>query len=160
MMDVAEHFIAEARRYLSSSYLSKIERSLESLTDEDVWWRANSESNSIGNLLLHIDGSTRMWIISGVGHAPDERHRQQEFDERSLIPRAELIARLKATVAEADDVLAHADTETLLEQRRIGDYDGTVLQAIFHAVEHFSMHAGQIIMLAKMRTGRDLRLTD
>lgn len=159
-MDIANHFIAEARRYLTAYYLPKIERCLEGLTDEDVWWRAHEESNSIGNLLLHIDGSTRMWIISGVGHAPDHRHRQQEFDERSVIPRGELIARLKATVAEADEVLAKADTETLLEQRRIGDYDGTVLQVIFHAVEHFSMHAGQIIMLAKMRAGKDLRLPD
>ena len=159
-MDALKHFIAEARRYLTSSYLPKLEHCLDELTDEDVWWRAGEESNSIGNLLLHLDGSTRMWIISGVGGAADHRHRQQEFDERSLIPRGELIARLKATVAEASDVLARTDTATLLEERHIGDYDCTVLQAIFHAVEHFSMHAGQIILLAKMRAGRDLKLTD
>ncbi len=160
MTDINKHFIAEARRYLSSSYLPKIERSLEALTDEDIWWRANSESNSIGNLLLHIDGSTRMWIISGVGGALDRRDRQQEFDERSVIPHAELLARLKATVAEVDAVLANVEAKALLERRQIREDNVTGLEAIFHAVEHFSMHAGQIIMLAKMRTGKDLKLTD
>jgi uncharacterized damage-inducible protein DinB len=160
MTDIAKPFIAEARSYLTSSYLPRLERCLEALADEDVWWRPNSESNSIGNLLLHLDGSTRMWIISGVGHAPNRRHRQQEFDERSVIPGTELVARLKATVAEADDVLANVETEALLERRQVGENNVTALEAIFHAVEHFSMHTGQIIMLAKMRTGKDLRLSD
>jgi len=160
MTDIAQHFINEARAYLSAKYLPKIESCLESLTDEDVWQRANSESNSIGNLLLHLNGSTRMWIISGVGGAPDWRDRQQEFDERAMIPRAELLARLKQTVAEADGVLANVSAEELLRRRQIRGEEVTALEAIFHAVEHFSMHVGQIIMLTKMRTGKDLKPTD
>ena len=160
MTEIAEHFISKARSYLTKSYLPKIERCLEALTDEDVWWRAGHESNSIGNLLLHIDGSTRMWIISGVGNAPNRRERQQEFDERKVIPRRELISRLRATVAEADRVMASVKSEELLERREVGEVKLTVLAAIFHAVEHFSMHTGQVIMLAKMRAGRDLSLSD
>ncbi|MGB8509528.1 MAG: DinB family protein [Pyrinomonadaceae bacterium] len=160
MINVAGHFISEARRYLSSSYLPKIERSLEALTDEDVWWRAGEESNSIGNLVLHLDGSTRMWIVSGVGGETDHRLRQQEFDERAHIPRADLLARLKTTLAEVDAVLARVNDSALLEKRRIREHDYTVLEAVFHAVEHFAMHTGQIIMLAKMRAGVDLRLSD
>ncbi len=158
-MDIAQHFISEARNYLSATYLPKIESCLESLADEDVWRRANAESNSIGNLLLHLNGSTRMWIVSGVGGAGVLRDRQQEFDERELIPRAELIARLKATVAEADGILANVDREELLRRRQIRGEEVSGLEAIFHAVEHFSMHTGQIIMLTKMRTGKDLKLT-
>ena len=160
MTDIAEHFIARARAYLSSSYLPKIERCLEALTDEDIWWRANRESNSIGNLLLHIDGSTRMWIISGVGNAPNLRQRQQEFDERRGFSRAELAARLRATVAEADAVLARVESDALMERRQVGEVELTVLGAIFHAVEHFSMHTGQVITLTKLRTGKDLSLSD
>ncbi|MDQ3687109.1 MAG: DUF1572 domain-containing protein [Acidobacteriota bacterium] len=160
MTDITQHFINEARNYLSAKYLPKIESCLESLTDEDVWQRVNSESNSIGNLLLHLNGSTRMWIMSGVGGVPDWRDRQQEFDERAMIPRAELLARLRQTVAEADGVLANVDAESLLRRRQIRGEEVTALEAIFHAVEHFSMHAGQIIMLTKMRTGKDLRLSD
>ena len=160
MIHTGQHFVAEARTYLSSSYLPKIERCLAMLSDEDVWWRPHSESNSIGNLLLHLTGSTRMWIVSGVGRAANHRNRQQEFDERSMITRAELLARLKATLAEADSVLAGIDPRRLLERRQVQGHDVTVLEAIFHAVEHFSMHTGQIIMLAKMRTGKDIMLSD
>jgi uncharacterized damage-inducible protein DinB len=157
-MDLAENFIASARSYLTSDYLPKIERCLERLTDEDVWWRAGEESNSVGNLLLHLDGSTRMWVVSGVGRAPDLRERQQEFDARAPIPRAELLARLKATISEVDEVLARVDAATLSERRQIRDMNVTGLEAIFHAVEHFSMHTGQIILLTKLRTGEDLKL--
>lgn len=158
MTDVAEEFIAESRKYLSSTYLPKIESCLERLTDEDVWWRPNSESNSIGNLLLHLNGNVRQWIVGGVGNSPVERDRQQEFDERDMIPRGELIERLRETIAEADAVLANLDRVRLNERRQIQGYDVSAFEAIYHVVEHFSMHAGQIIMLTKMRTAKDLKL--
>lgn len=154
------HFIEKARSYFSEAYLPRIERCLAELTDEDVWWRPNDESNSIGNLLLHLDGSTRMWVVTTVGGAPNLRERQQEFDERTTIPRAELLERLRRTLAEVDEVLAGVDPSAMLERRAVWDEEVTVLDAIFHAVEHFSMHAGQVITLTKMRAGKDLRLTD
>src|SRR5438270_2709573 len=160
MADTAQHFIAESRAFLSSDYLPKIERCLEALTDADVWWRANEGSNSIGNLLLHLEGSTRTWIMSVAGGSQIERDRQQEFDERERIPRAELIARLKRTLAEADEVLARLDSGALPERRQTPWEEVTVLWAVYHAVEHFAMHAGQIIMLAKMRSEENLKLSD
>ena len=156
----AEHFVEKAREYLRESYLPKIERAVRELSDEDIWWRAGEESNSIGNLLLHLDGSARMWIVSTVGGAPNLRERQQEFDARAPISRDELLARLRQTLAEVDATLAAVDVAKLLEKRRVWDEEVTALDAIFHAVEHFSMHAGQVIMLAKMRAGKDLRLSE
>src|SRR5919109_1216195 len=113
MADIAQQFIAESRAFLGSDYLPKIERCLEALTDEDVWWRAGEGSNSIGNLLLHLEGSTRGWIINVVGGSHGPRDRQREFDEREQIPRAELLARLGRTPAEADEVLARLDPQRL-----------------------------------------------
>jgi len=159
MTDVAELFIAQSRSFLSSDYLPKIERCLEVLGDEDVWWRANEGSNSIGNLLLHLEGSTRAWIAGVAGGISSARDRQQEFDEREQIPRAELMSRLRRTLTEADGVLARLAVEVLPERRQARDEEVTVLFAVYHAVEHFSMHTGQIIMLAKMRAG-GLRLPD
>jgi uncharacterized damage-inducible protein DinB len=160
MNDTAQTFIAKARSLLSEDYLPKIERCLEQLSDEAVWRRANPESNSIGNLLLHLAGNVRQWIVSGIGGAPDSRVRQQEFDEQSIIPRAELLARLKQAVTEADGTLAAFDPSRLLEERRIQGGDVGVLDAIFHVVEHFSMHTGQIILLTKMLKGADLKFYD
>ena len=160
MTDIAQLFIAESRRFLNSNYLPKIERCLEVLSDEDVWWRANEGSNSIGNLLLHLEGSTRTWIMGVAGGSLSPRDRQQEFDERTQIPRAELIARLRKTLAEADEVLARIETEALLERRQSPWEEVTVLWAVYHGVEHFAMHAGQIIMLTKMRSEENLKLSD
>jgi len=102
---------------------------LEELDDEDVWWRPNEASNSIGNLLLHLRGNVGQWIVGGVGRREFERHRQREFDERTHLPRRDLLARLKATLAEADEVIASLDAESLLTRRQIQGYHGTVLQS-------------------------------
>jgi uncharacterized damage-inducible protein DinB len=156
----ARAFIAEARRHLAGEYLPKLERCLERLTDEQVWWRAGEDSNSVGNLLLHLEGNARQWLVSGVGGAPDRRTRDREFDEREPAPPARLLAALRATLEEADAALARLDPASLLERRRIQGHDVTVLAAVFHAVEHFSMHTGQIILLTKMLTGHDLAFYD
>ena len=158
MTDVAQTFISKSRRLLSSDYLPKIERALEGLGAEEVWWRPNEASNSIGNLLLHLCGNVSQWIIGGVGGREFERQRQQEFDERRLIPARELVSRVRQVLAEADEVLANVDAETLLSTRRIQGYEVSVLEAVYHVVEHFGMHAGQVIYLSKMRGGRDLEL--
>jgi uncharacterized damage-inducible protein DinB len=158
MTDIAQTVISKSRRLLSTDYLPKIERSLEGLADEEVWWRPNEASNSIGNLLLHLCGNVSQWIIGGVGGREVERHRQQEFDERRMLPARELLSRIKQVLAEADEVLGNVDVETLLSNRQIQGYEMSVLEAVYHVVEHFGMHTGQVIYLSKMRGGRDLEL--
>lgn len=138
-------------------YLPKIERCLERLTDEQIWWRANEESNSIGNLVLHLCGNARQWIVSGVGGEADHRHRDAEFAQRDLIHRDQLVSLLHSTLDDVARVLRGLEPETLLERRSIQGSDVDVLEAIFHVTEHFSMHTGQIIMLTKMLTAADLR---
>lgn len=160
MADIPQAFIAHSRSLLMTAYLPRIERCLERLSDADIWWRAGEESNSIGNLLLHLSGNVRQWIVSGVGGRPDGRARQEEFDERRLLPRAELLGRLKETLAETDAVLAAIEPSQLLESRHIQGCDVTVLEAVYHVVEHFSMHTGQIILLTKMLAHSDLRFYD
>ncbi len=160
MTEVTEAFIAKARSLLKDDYLPKIERCLERLSDEETWWRAGVESNSIGNLLLHLAGNVRQWITSGVGQGADDRVRQLEFDNREMIARAELLAHLRQTLDEADVVLARLDPSHLLEQRQIQGHNVTVLEAIFHVVEHFAMHTGQIIFITKMVKGKDLGFYD
>jgi len=154
--DPTAEFLLISRRYLRGDYLPKLLVCLDTLTDEDVWWRMNEASNSIGNLVLHLCGNARQWIVAGVGGASDVRTRQQEFDQRAIIPKVELAAGLRTTIDDVDAVLAAVDASTLLEPRTIQGLDTTVMGAIYHVVEHFSTHTGQIVMLTKQRTGRDL----
>ncbi|HYN25353.1 MAG TPA: DinB family protein, partial [Pyrinomonadaceae bacterium] len=141
-------------------YLPKLESCLNILTDAQVWWRANPESNSIGNLCLHLAGNARQWIVSGLDGEIDARARQREFDERAMIPRSELLSSLRETLEDVDTVLARFDPERCLEQHEIQGTKVTALEAIFHVTEHFSMHTGQIILLTKMLCQRDLGFYD
>ena len=154
---VSQAFIARASAFLLGDYLPKIERCLEKLTDDQIWWRANEESNSIGNLILHLCGNARQWIICGVGGQPDNRNRDSEFEQREVIARDDLLALLRSTLSEVDTTLRTFDPSLLLEHRKIQGNDVELLYAIFHVTEHFSMHTGQIIMLTKMLTASDLR---
>src|SRR5216117_1442818 len=160
MNEIGQTFITSARAYFAEDYLPKIERCLELLTDEQIWWRANAQSNSIGNLLLHLSGNVRQWIVTGLGSAADMRDRDAEFARRDVISREELLARLRQTLREADGVLANFNTDSLLKKYRIQEFDVSALEATLHVVEHFSMHTGQIIMLTKLFTEIDLEFYD
>ena len=159
-MDVSIAFINRAIEFLTEEYLPKIERCLEQLTDEQIWWRANQESNSIGNLVLHLCGNARQWIICGLGSQPDNRNRDAEFQTSQHIQRARLLDMLRLTISDVESVLRQLRPSSLLEKRTIQGDEVDVLEAIFHVTEHFSMHTGQIIMVTKMLAQKDLKFYD
>jgi len=159
MTGIGEEFIAQSRSLLQD-YQAKIERCLGLLNDEQIWWRANAESNSVGNLLLHLSGNVRQWIVVGLGGAADTRDRDSEFAQREVISQSDLAARLTQTLEEADATLAAFDPEKLLQKFSIQGLEVPALEAILHVVEHFSMHTGQIILMAKMFAQIDLEFYD
>jgi uncharacterized damage-inducible protein DinB len=160
MSETGREFIKRSRYHLSEDFLPKIERCVALLSDEQLWWRPNEESNSIGNLLLHLSGNARQWIVSGLGAASDARDRDSEFARREIIARDDLLAVLRQTLSDVDQALAGFDADNLLERKNIQGCDVTALAAILHVVEHFSMHTGQIILMTKIVIGRQLGFYD
>jgi len=142
-------FLQRARYYLNTEYRSKLRLAVEALPPDRLWWRPNEKSNSTGNLLLHLAGNIRQWIVRGVGGAPGTRDRAQEFAALNGPPAAELLAELERALDEVDETLSRVSPEQLLERRNIQGRDVTVFEAILHVVEHFSMHVGQIVLIAK-----------
>jgi uncharacterized damage-inducible protein DinB len=134
----------------------RVESCLGKLNDEQIWARGSENANAIGNLVLHLCGNVRQWIVSGVGGAPDLRQRDQEFAARGGVAVSELVERLRGTVDEAAAVLERVTAERLMEPLVIQGYHATGMAAIYHVVEHFSGHTGQIIFATKMLTGEDL----
>lgn len=143
-------FLERARYFLSTEYRTQLRLAVDALPEDGLWWRANAQSNSVGNLLLHLNGNVRQWILAGVGGRPDLRHRAAEFDARTGPPASALLADLDRTLDEVDSVLASLTDGSLLEPRTIQGRDVTVLGAVFHVVEHFSQHLGQVILIAKV----------
>ena len=154
---ISSAFVASAISHLQEDFLPKIRKCLEILSEEEVWWRESEAENSVGNLLLHLSGNVRQWIISGLGNEPDRRDRPAEFAARGGMSRWEAFALLESTVKDACQVLNRLGEEDLLKERAIQRYRRTGLQAIFHVVEHFSYHTGQIVFVTKLRRHQDLR---
>jgi uncharacterized damage-inducible protein DinB len=137
--------------------LRRIESCVDRLTPQQIWTRGTENQNAIGNLMLHLTGNVRQWILYGVAGRPDHRNRDAEFSNRTEIDPAELKRRLRSTVEDALDVVRALTAEQLLEKTSVQVYGNiSKFQAIFHVVEHFSMHTGQIIFLTKGLTGEDL----
>ena len=156
MSAVEREFLERSRLYLTGELLPRIRAAVERLPEDDVWWRPNEASNSVGNLLLHLSGNVRQWIVSGVGGDVDDRRRQEEFNAVEGADANALMDRLTRTVDDAAAVLSSLPAERLLESVSVQGRTVSVLEAIYHCVEHFSMHTGQILYIVKLRSGEDL----
>lgn len=148
--DLATAFIARSRHFLRTEYPTKLRAAVKALPSDALWWRANSASNSVGNLLLHLSGNVRQWLIGGIGQIPVERNRAGEFAARAGADAETLLADLENVLIEVDAILARLPAEDLMAMRTIQGREITVFDAIYHVVEHFSLHLGQIILVAKL----------
>jgi len=159
-MSIAAAFLSRTRYYLLTEYPVKIRAAVEALPADKLWWRPNDYSNSVGNLLLHLSGNVRQWILSGVGGEADVRKRKLEFAARGGMTAASMLDGLDATLRDADAVLRAVLPSELLARRSIQGREITVFEAIYHVVEHFSTHTGQIVWIAKMVVPGAVRFYD
>lgn len=130
-----------------------IRHCLERLSEEQVWRREAEDRNSIGNLILHLCGNVRQWLVSGVGGAIDVRDRPREFSQRQPIPKAELLRQLDAVVRETSAALADVTADELMRKRRIQGFEVTGLGAIFSSVTHFKGHTQEIVHITRDLVG-------
>jgi uncharacterized damage-inducible protein DinB len=157
---LALRFLERSRYYLATEYPAKITAAVRTVPADHLWWRPHEGANSVGNLLLHLAGNVRQWVVSGIGGAPDIRQRDGEFAAAGGLDGDALLAHLGAAIRDADTVLAALSPDELGETRRIQGRDTTVFAAVYHVVEHFAGHTGQIILLAKQFTPRAVRFYD
>lgn len=141
--------LAQVRRRLLAESIPRLKKCLHELSEEEIWRRPNEHSNSVGNLVLHLCGNARQWILSGLGKAPDVRRRQAEFDERGPIPRATLLTQLEDLAAALDTALDTITPEDLLTWHDVQVYRESGLSILIHVVEHFSYHVGQVTYVVK-----------
>jgi uncharacterized damage-inducible protein DinB len=149
-------FLAFSRRKLVDELWPRLDKVLQSVTDDQLWWRPNEASNSIGNLLLHLNGNMRQWVLAGVGGIEYNRDRDAEFAQRENIESTILRGIIGETIAQIGDLLPTLTLEQLLPVRQIQDSQVTGLEAIHQVVTHFAMHYGQILYIIKMLESRDL----
>ena len=145
--------VGTAAAHELESALMRIKHCLGQLTDEQVWQRSQPSLNSIGNLILHLCGNLRQWIVAGVGEASDVRNRPAEFAERGPVPKQELLCRLEAVVEEVKGILTGVDARQFAEVRRIQGFDVTGAAAIFDSVPHFRGHTQELVHMTRLQLG-------
>ena len=155
--EFATSYINWCRFRLMNQYWPRVERCVAELSEEEVWWRQHESNNSVGNLVLHLTGNLRQFILAGLGGAKDTRDKDHEFAERQRIPKQELLRGLKEALVAADDTLSRLDAFRLLESRKVQNRDRAVFEILAVVVDHFALHCGQIIYITKLKTGRDLK---
>jgi uncharacterized damage-inducible protein DinB len=134
----------------------RIQHCLQLLSADQVWWRGAEECNSVANLVLHLCGNVRQWIIASIGGQKDLRQRDSEFAARDDVSIQELRTMLQETVEEAVLTIGRVTPQRLTETVHIQGYEKSVLEAIYHVVEHFSLHTGQILYATKLLRKTDL----
>jgi hypothetical protein len=154
--DASTLFLEFSRHKLVEQYWPRLRECVEPLTDTQVWWRPNEACNSIGNLLLHMNGNVGQWLVASFNRLEDRRNRPAEFGERKLIPASVLLDRLGATLQQASEVLSRLTSADLVAQFEIPGYKVSGLGAVYQVVEHFGLHYGQILYIVKTLNGADL----
>jgi len=129
---------------------AQIRECVQELNEEQLWWRPNEASNSVGNLVLHVSGSMRHYLSRGVGGIEYHRDRPSEFAERGPVPKEELLRTFDETVAQASRVLESFDPSRFLEATDEQNYVPTMFDLIFNIAIHLATHAGQIVFITKM----------
>jgi hypothetical protein len=153
---LATLFLEFSRQKLLDQFWPRLQKAVEPLTEEQVWWRPNAASNSIGNLILHLTGNVTQWLVDSFNRDEDNRNRPAEFSAEGGLTAAELLARLGATMERARQVLERLTVEELLAPYEIQGYHVHGLDAVYQVVEHFGLHYGQIVYITKALSGRDL----
>lgn len=152
-----EEIYVSAARHVLLEGMRKIEHCVGQLNDEQIWSRPRPEMNSIANLILHLSGNVRQWIVSGAAGTADVRNRPMEFADRSNRPMGEVLSILKKTVEQADAAMRELNPDALVSSRRIQGYNTTVAAAIFDCIAHFRGHVQEIIHMTRQQLGEKYR---
>jgi len=137
-------------------YPEEIRECLMALDDEQIWWRPNASSNSVGNMVLHLTGNLNHYLGRGVAGSGYRRTRPAEFAEQGPIPREELLRRLDEALGWARKAYERATPEHLMDTAELGEESMEIARLLVGVVAHFNGHVGQIIYVTKMVKGGGL----
>ena len=156
-LSIPQEILADEFRGLLAESRGKIGHCLSQLSDEQVWWRPAPELNSIGNLILHVSGNMRQWVVCGMTDAVDRRDRDGEFRADSTMGPDALLATLDAVISDVEKVLRGVDSSQLTRADEVQGFPVSGFGILMHSIPHFVGHTHQIIQLTRMQLGAEYR---
>ena len=148
--DLARITLEALRNRITRIFPAQIRAAVEGLTEEQIWWRPNEASNSIGNLVLHLSGSLDHYLNRALGGFDYERDRDAEFAERRRIPKVEVLARFNEMISRAEQTFHNLSPGRLHDDSPEQKMYSIVLEDLLSVAVHFANHTGQIVWIAKM----------
>jgi uncharacterized damage-inducible protein DinB len=149
-MSMKKTLVAEFERRVFTESYGRIFKCLTLLDENDLWKSPNSTIPAVGNLILHLCGNARQWILSGIGDKPDNRERELEFLTHLNIKKSDLIFLLENLKVNMRQTLNEMEEGKLNKGYIIQGFNETGFSVIIHVLEHFSYHTGQITTLTKL----------
>lgn len=127
------------------------------LSQLDLTWRPNPESNSVANLVFHMNGNLRWRVGEGIGGIPYNRDRDGEFNANGDYAKEDLLRIWNEAFWEADQILAALTADRLAETIMVRDRETTLAETLVTVTSHAAEHVGQIIYIVKMRLGSEFK---
>ncbi|TDO22544.1 DUF1572 family protein [Pedobacter duraquae] len=143
-------FLASAKKQFEY-YKLLGDRTFIQLTDEQLFWKFNAESNSIAMIVKHLWGNmmSRWTDFMHTDGEKEWRNRDAEFMD-DITDRADLIAKWDAGWAcllEAINSLSSTDLDKEIFIRNQGH---SITEAINRQLAHYPYHVGQIVFIGKI----------
>jgi hypothetical protein len=138
---------------------SLAEEAIAQASDEDLFRSPDPESNSIAIVMRHVSGNLKSRFtefLTADGEKPDRR-RDGEFEIPPGTTRATLVADWELAFSRLERTLTSLKPADLSSDVQIRGERMTVLTALHRSLAHTSMHAGQIVALAKQLRGSSWR---
>jgi hypothetical protein len=148
--DISSLALEALRTRITKVLPAQIRSCIEQLNEEQLWWRPNDQSNSVGNLVLHVRGAVLHFLCRGVGDLEYKRDRPAEFATVDSIPKRQLLAIFDEMVEKAVQTFAGLSSSRLSEPSTEPAYYSIVFEDLFGVAIHLATHTGQIVYLTKM----------
>lgn len=126
----------------------QVEKCLDVLSEDDLWWRPHDQSNAVGNLVLHVAGSNRHFVEHVIGGVPFVRDRDAEFAARGGT-KADVLKIWKDVAERVRKVLAALTPDRLAQVT--SEKNKSVAEILLHVTHHNALHIGQIVWITKLR---------
>lgn len=150
MSDPLPYALTSLRNRITKVFPAQIRECVDRLDDEQIWWRPNEASNSVGNLVLHLTGSLNHFLNRQIGGFEYDRNREAEFNERRQIAKDELLAAFDAMVLKAEQTFDGLTIERLGDPSPEQRMYTVVIEDLISIATHIANHTGQILWITKM----------
>ncbi|MBL7813358.1 MAG: DUF1572 domain-containing protein [Saprospiraceae bacterium] len=127
------------------------DKTFEQLSDEQLFWQFNAESNCVATIVKHLWGNmlSRWTDFLTTDGEKEDRNRDAEF-ENDILSRQDMLDKWEAgwqCFYQALESLTEEDLDRVIYIRNMGH---TVMEAINRQLAHYPYHVGQIVFLGKM----------